>query len=195
MKLSKVKRICPICGIEFAPKTINSRYCSEKCSRKAYKRKVAEEKRQQELNAIAESVPDNRPYISVPEAIALYGVAKSTLYRYAQDTSPLSISEHDCYASTDKNWNPSFQFGKNKRKKNHNQCSLTFHWKTAIPSVKSLRNTICRYLQFPTTSVNTEFQCAIKAKAYTSQKQKFINSTNNSQYEKNNNQHKGVCQT
>ena len=42
---------------------------------------MAEEKRQQELNAIAESVPDNRPYISVPEAIALYGVAKSTLYR------------------------------------------------------------------------------------------------------------------
>jgi excisionase family DNA binding protein len=42
---------------------------------------VAEEKRQQELNTIAESVPDNRPYISVPEAIALYGVAKSTLYR------------------------------------------------------------------------------------------------------------------
>ena len=53
----------------------------KKCSRKAYKRKVAEEKRQQELNAIAESVPDNRPYISVPEAIAIYGVAKSTLYR------------------------------------------------------------------------------------------------------------------
>ena len=42
---------------------------------------MAEEKRQQELDAIAESVPDNRPYISVPEAIAIYGVAKSTLYR------------------------------------------------------------------------------------------------------------------
>lgn len=81
MTMSKTKRNCPICGTEFAPKTINSRYCSDKCSRKAYKRKVAEEKRQQELNAIAESVPDNRPYISVPEAIAIYGVAKSTLYR------------------------------------------------------------------------------------------------------------------
>ena len=81
MTMSKTKRNCPICGMEFTPKTINSRYCSDKCSRKAYKRKVAEEKRQQELNAIAESVPDNRPYISVPEAIAIYGVAKSTLYR------------------------------------------------------------------------------------------------------------------
>lgn len=81
MRVSKTERNCPICGTSFTPKTINSRYCSEKCSRKAYKRKVAEEKRQQELNAIAESVPDNRPYISVPEAIALYGVAKSTLYR------------------------------------------------------------------------------------------------------------------
>ena len=81
MRVSKTERNCPICGTSFTPKTINSRYCSEKCSRKAYKRKVAEEKRQQELNAIAESVPDNRPYISVPEAIAIYGVAKSTLYR------------------------------------------------------------------------------------------------------------------
>lgn len=81
MRVSKTERNCPICGTSFTPKTINSRYCSEKCSRKAYKRKVAEEKRQQKLNAIAESVPDNRPYISVPEAIAIYGVAKSTLYR------------------------------------------------------------------------------------------------------------------
>jgi excisionase family DNA binding protein len=81
MRVSKTERNCPICGTSFTPKTINSRYCSEKCSRKAYKRKVAEEKRQQELNAIADSVPDNRPYISVPEAIAIYGVAKSTLYR------------------------------------------------------------------------------------------------------------------
>ena len=81
MRVSKTERNCPICGTSFTPLTINSRYCSEKCSRKAYKRKVAEEKRQQELNAIAESVPDNRPYISVPEAIAIYGVAKSTLYR------------------------------------------------------------------------------------------------------------------
>ena len=81
MRVSKTEKDCPICGTSFTPKTINSRYCSEKCSRKAYKRKVAEEKRQQELNAIAESVPDNRPYISVPEAIAIYGVAKSTLYR------------------------------------------------------------------------------------------------------------------
>ena len=81
MRVSKTERTCPICSTAFTPKTINSRYCSEQCSRKAYKRKVAEEKRQQELDAIAESVPDNRPYISVPEAIAIYGVAKSTLYR------------------------------------------------------------------------------------------------------------------
>ena len=81
MKITRTTKKCPICGTTFTPKTINSRYCSEQCSRKAYKRKVAEEKRQQELDAIAESVPDNRPYISVPEAIAIYGVAKSTLYR------------------------------------------------------------------------------------------------------------------
>lgn len=81
MKTMRTTKKCPICGTTFTPKTINSRYCSEQCSRKAYKRKVAEEKRQQELDTIAASVPCDRPYISVPEAIAIYGVAKSTLYR------------------------------------------------------------------------------------------------------------------
>ena len=92
MRISKTERNCPICGTAFTPKTINSRYCSEQCSRKAYKRKVAEEKRQQELDAIAESVPDNRPYISVPEAIAIYGVAKSTLYRLIRKGHILAIN-------------------------------------------------------------------------------------------------------
>ena len=78
MKITRTTKKCPICGTTFTPKTINSRYCSEQCSRKAYKRKVAEEKRQQELDTIAASVPGDRPYISVPEAIAIYGVAKST---------------------------------------------------------------------------------------------------------------------
>ena len=39
MKLFKVKRICPICGIEFAPKTINSRYCSEKMFKESIQEK------------------------------------------------------------------------------------------------------------------------------------------------------------
>ncbi|MDD4700282.1 MAG: helix-turn-helix domain-containing protein [Oscillospiraceae bacterium] len=30
---------------------------------------------------MADAVPEDRPYISIPEAIAIYGVAKSTLYR------------------------------------------------------------------------------------------------------------------
>ncbi len=81
MKTTRTTKKCPICGTAFTPKTINSRYCSEQCSKKAYKRKVTEEKRQQELDTIAASVPGDRPYISVPEAIAIYGVAKSSLYR------------------------------------------------------------------------------------------------------------------
>ena len=59
MKITRTTKKCPICGTTFTPKTINSRYCSEQCSRKAYKRKVAEEKRQQELDAIAENVAEN----------------------------------------------------------------------------------------------------------------------------------------
>jgi len=81
MAISKIQKQCEICGKLFIPKTVNSVYCSSKCSRIAYRKKKAEQKKLEELKKIALQVSDNRTYISVPEAIALYGVAKSTLYR------------------------------------------------------------------------------------------------------------------
>ena len=47
----------------------------------AWKRRKDEGKKQERLKAIADQVPDYRDYISIPEAVAMYGVGRDTLYR------------------------------------------------------------------------------------------------------------------
>ncbi|HOV84383.1 MAG TPA: helix-turn-helix domain-containing protein [Paludibacteraceae bacterium] len=81
MAINKIQKQCEICSKLFIPKTVNSVYCSSRCSRIAYRKKKAEQKKLERLKKIADHVPDNHTYISVPEAMAIYGVAKSTLYR------------------------------------------------------------------------------------------------------------------
>lgn len=81
MKVSKIQKTCAVCGREFTPKTVKSLYCSRECGEAAYRKKKAVRKKNMQLQQIAENVPSDRPYISVSEAIALFGVAKSTLYR------------------------------------------------------------------------------------------------------------------
>lgn len=72
---------CLNCGEEFLPKTVASVYCSHLCSKKAYKRKIKLLKIEDEVKALIEKIPENRAFISVPEAGMLFGIAKKTLYR------------------------------------------------------------------------------------------------------------------
>lgn len=81
MAISKIQKQCAVCDQVFIPKTIDSVYCSKKCSDAAYRRKRAKKKKEEEQKKITDKIPDNRQYISVPEAVAMFGVAKSTLYR------------------------------------------------------------------------------------------------------------------
>ena len=77
----EIKRKCKVCGQEFIAKTIESWYCSKRCSNIAYKRKKDEEKRNQRLDEIVKGIPKNQDYIKVSEAYALFGISKDTLYR------------------------------------------------------------------------------------------------------------------
>ncbi len=81
MNISKIDKKCKVCGATFAPKTVKSIYCSRKCGETAYKRKVAAQEREEQLKAVADGVSDSRMYISVTEAVAIFGVARTTLYR------------------------------------------------------------------------------------------------------------------
>ena len=69
----EIKRKCEVCGSIFVAKTLDSKCCSEKCIKVAWKRRKDEEKKQERLKAIADQVPDYRDYISIPEAVAMYG--------------------------------------------------------------------------------------------------------------------------
>lgn len=77
----KIVRKCEVCGEQFLAKTLESRYCSRRCSNIAWKRRKAEEIKQQKLDEIVKQIPEARNYISVSEAHALFGISRNTLYR------------------------------------------------------------------------------------------------------------------
>ncbi len=79
--MNKIQKQCEVCGQSFVPKTVDSVYCSKKCGAAAYRKKKALKKKEEEQQAVIDKISADRLYISVPEAIALFGVAKSTLYR------------------------------------------------------------------------------------------------------------------
>lgn len=81
MAVDKNQIQCTECGLAFVPKTVDSVCCSKKCSGAAYRNKKALKKKEEQQKAVVEKISADRLYISVPEAIALFGIAKSTLYR------------------------------------------------------------------------------------------------------------------
>ena len=82
MAINKILKQCTICGEQFTPKTVNSIYCSDKCSDAAYRKKKAQKKQEEKQKTVIDKISIDRIYISVPEAVILYGVSKSTLYRF-----------------------------------------------------------------------------------------------------------------
>ena len=77
----EIKRKCKVCGKVFVAKTLDSHYCSPKCSKVAWKRRKDAKDKNARLEAIARQIPDIREYISVKEAVAMFGVERNTLYR------------------------------------------------------------------------------------------------------------------
>ena len=77
----EIVRKCKVCGEPFKAKTIESRYCSPRCSKIAWKRNKDEELRMQKLDEVVKKMPKSKDYITVPEAYALFGISKETLYR------------------------------------------------------------------------------------------------------------------
>ena len=77
----EIQRKCEECGATFLAKTLQSRYCCRACSDKAFKKRKKEKERLAKLDAIVSTIPDARDYISVSEAVAMFGISKNTIYR------------------------------------------------------------------------------------------------------------------
>lgn len=88
----EIRRKCKICGKVFLVKKLNSQYCSAKCSKIAYKRKCDAEKKETRLQKIASQVPKIREYISVKEAVAIFGVERDSVYRLVRSGKVNSVN-------------------------------------------------------------------------------------------------------
>jgi excisionase family DNA binding protein len=80
----KIPKNCECCGKTFEAKTVVTRFCSKACAYKAdnNRKKVGrQETKQQELIA---KIPTNRPYISIAEAVLLFGISRDTIYRFVR---------------------------------------------------------------------------------------------------------------
>lgn len=83
----KIPKICEYCGKPFEAKTVVTRFCSRECVNKAgnAKKQIEREEEQKKtlLQAKAEEIAkiQTRPYISISEAVTLFGISRSTIRR------------------------------------------------------------------------------------------------------------------
>lgn len=76
-----IEKTCLICGRTFRAKTLDSQYCSRICGNAAYRKKKREKAYQAKLDIIEKHISNSQEYLSIKEAIAVYGVSRTTLYR------------------------------------------------------------------------------------------------------------------
>jgi excisionase family DNA binding protein len=72
---------CEICGKQFNAKTIYSKYCSQKCSEAGARKKKSLKKQEEKRQQLTAQIPVDRPYITIAEAVLLFGISRDTIYR------------------------------------------------------------------------------------------------------------------
>lgn len=115
----QIERKCELCGKTFLAKTITSRYCSIQCSRSAYSQKKREEKLEELRREKAAKVPEDQPYLSISDAIALYDVCRDTLYRLVRSKALRSYNlgkrmTRICKEDLERNFNLSLLMSKRR---------------------------------------------------------------------------------
>ncbi|MDC8105035.1 helix-turn-helix domain-containing protein [Chryseobacterium sp. B21-037] len=91
--IKRVKRECPHCSELFTPKTVTSVYCTEQCSKRAYQKRKTEEKKELRRQSLIAKIPADKTFITVPEAILIFDIAKTTVYRLIKNKSVPSVNE------------------------------------------------------------------------------------------------------
>ena len=77
----QIARKCKICGSSFLAKNVDSMYCSKRCSNAAYRKKKKAEKEAEAATAMAAAIPDERGFLTISEAVAIFAVSRNTIYR------------------------------------------------------------------------------------------------------------------
>jgi excisionase family DNA binding protein len=83
----KIPKICEHCGKPFEAKTVITRFCSDACinaaTRQRKKQAIEEERNKQMLQENTATIAEiqTRPYITIAEAVILFGISKNTIHR------------------------------------------------------------------------------------------------------------------
>lgn len=77
----QILRVCDECGNTFMAKTVESRYCSKACTNRAYNKRKKEKQKAEQLEKVVAAIPDSRDFISIPEAVAIFGISRETIRR------------------------------------------------------------------------------------------------------------------
>lgn len=82
----RIKRLCQHCGKEFTARTTVTKYCSDICSKRAYKQKIKEAKievsKEETKEIKAKSYPDlkDKEYLTVQQVAMLLNCSKQAIY-------------------------------------------------------------------------------------------------------------------
>ena len=77
----KIPKVCEHCRKPFEAKTTITRFCSKACGHKASNARKKEERKEANRQELIAKIPSNRPYISIAEAVLLFGISRDTIYR------------------------------------------------------------------------------------------------------------------
>ncbi|MBC7407731.1 MAG: helix-turn-helix domain-containing protein [Arcicella sp.] len=86
-----IQRICTHCHSEFMARTTVTKFCSEKCAKRAYKLRIKIikiEKSEIETEIVKKQLVEpimDKEFLSILEASKLLGVSRTTLWRLVSD--------------------------------------------------------------------------------------------------------------
>jgi excisionase family DNA binding protein len=87
----RIPKICEFCDKEFIAKTMYTKYCGDRCAKRAYKERMKAKKLEVVLkkeskvtaskNYIDPEEVEKKEYLSIKEAVVYLGVSERTIYR------------------------------------------------------------------------------------------------------------------
>lgn len=100
-----IQRVCEECGKIFTPPTLTSKYCCSACSKRAYKKRQIAKEKEAIRQALARRIPSTKGYLTVKEAVLIYGISKDVLYRMIrQGVIPSTIQVNGKHALAVNTW-------------------------------------------------------------------------------------------
>lgn len=169
-----IQRGCEECGKIFTPPTLVSKYCCPACSKRAYKKRQIAKEKEAIRQALIRRIPSCKGYLTVKEAMLIYGISKDVLYRmirqglipsynFGQRQIRLSRQYMDKHFKT--------KAGSRKRKRKH--CLLSP--KIVTPSERLQRSSISMTAVYSSTYAVIQSLHVKSATMFMPRNQKLIN--------------------